>query len=114
MPHTPIVIETTEVAQEYEDLFCIDGEWVQIRKVIPQSVSLKALRVIEKRGEAAVVPWMFDEICTEGAYEALAECESITKSQLDAVIKIVEDAVLGTLEKTRGKSRNGTQRSDGS
>jgi hypothetical protein len=114
MPHAPVVIETTEVDQEYEDLFSIDGEWYQIRKTIPQSISLKALRVIEKKGEAAVVPWMFDEVCTEGAFDALAECESITESQMRAVVKIVEDAVMGSLEKTRGKSRNGTQRSAGS
>ena len=114
MPHTPIVIETTEVDTEYEDFFCIDDEWFQIRKVVPKTVSLKALRIIEQKSEAAVIPWMFDEICSPGAYDALAGCESISSTQMDAVIKIVEDAVLGSLEKSRGKSRNGTQRSAGS
>ena len=114
MPAEPFVFETQEVDTDYEDFFSIDGEMFQIRKFIPPSLSLKALSLIREQGEAAVIPWMFDEVCSEGAYEALEGCESLRPEQLKAVVNHVNDRVVGQLEKSLGKSRNGSRRSAGS
>ena len=113
MTAAPFVFETETVDEDYEDFFSIDDEMYQIRKVIPSTLSLKALRIIREEGESAFIPWMFDEICSEGAYRALEDCESISAEQLQQVVRHVEKRVLGPLEKAQGKSSHASWRSAG-
>lgn len=91
-----------KISEETEPLFSIDGTVYTIRREFPASVSLKMLAILRDKGEAAAVAWAMDTALGRTAVKALEECESLTNSDLKAIVEIVRIKVQGELE-TEGK-----------
>jgi hypothetical protein len=85
------------------DVFSIDGVMYSMPREINAAIALRAVEIIDKGGDLAVIPFMFQETVGAEAYEALKGCKSLKPSDLTAVTKIISDHVLGAVEQGMGE-----------
>jgi hypothetical protein len=105
----PIQIDTIENHDPVEPihLFTIDGTQYFMPGFISPALALRALEVVELRGQEAGISYMLHEVLGDEAHTALKECESIRPSQLRAIMDIVTNRVLGALEEAREGNSGG-------
>lgn len=99
-----IEISTSDpVSDERVDVFAIDGIPYGMPKVINGQFALEVLEQIRAVGTEGVVAWMLEEAIGGKGYRALRNCKTLKTADLKAVIKIVSDHVLGSVEEVAGK-----------
>jgi len=99
-----IEISTSDpVSSERIDVFSIDGVTYGMPKDINGQFALEVLDQIRSVGTEGVVAWMLEEAIGAKGYRALRNCETLKTADLKAVIKIVSDHVLGSVEEVAGK-----------
>lgn len=111
---TPIVLKSTKtddgsaVEVEMEPVFELDGDVYQMPKRPSAGLSLGYLRKQSTEGPDAAIYWMMVEMLGEEGYDALANHPDLEAEQMEAIIKHVEERVLGAAPggKASGKSRH--------
>ena len=99
--------------EDREPFFFLDGREFTIPRKIPSRIGLQALEKMEA-GDEDLTGWLLDEVLGGGAYDALRGSDSVSMAELGWVFEQVTERAIGELEKSQGKSRNGSRRSGGS
>ncbi|TQS30055.1 hypothetical protein [Microbispora sp. KK1-11] len=89
------------VAVEKVPLFSIDDVEYGMPATIRPNVALKYLRMVRTQGGDVAEAWLLEEVLGAEAYEALMEYDQLTVDQLNQVMAIVRDHVLGQAEQQR-------------
>lgn len=95
-----IEINSNEINTEVKDLFSIDGRVYSMPIEVSASVALQMLHVARTEGEQAAVSWVMEEVLGTEAYDALRTCKALKPHQLQAVIKVVTETVMGAMEES--------------
>jgi len=95
-----IEIDSNDVNTEVKELFSIDGRIYTMPVEVSASVALQYLHVARAEGETASISWVMEEVLGTEAYDALRKCRALKPHQLQAVIKVVTETVMGALEET--------------
>lgn len=99
-----IEIVSSESAPERVPLFSIDGVEYGMPARISGATSLQVLEVIAERGEVASLPTVLRMVLGDEAYMALRSCPSVTMTDLNRIMTVVRNQVLGSLEGGPGES----------
>ena len=99
----PIEIVNSDEEVERVDVFSIDGVMYSMPKEVNAAIALRAVEIIRREGDMAVVPFMFAETVGRDGYEALKNCTSLKAGQLKQVVRIISDSVLGAVELSAGE-----------
>ena len=99
----PIDIDSTvdESVVEPIHIFTIDSEKYYMPGEVLPAVALRALEVIELRGQEAGISYMLHEVLGDEAHTALKNCNALRSTQLRAIMDIVSNHVLGALEEVK-------------
>jgi hypothetical protein len=111
-----IEIDTTAPVDDVPPIpvFSIDGKQYTMPGVIPGSIALQVLERIRTDGEAQATAWAVPEVLGEEAWYALLNCPNIQQHQVQAIMEVVGEHVMGALEGTGKAGENGSSRSGGS
>lgn len=97
--HGPPVLVLTSAVDEGEEnriaLFSIDGEMYSIPDPVPGYVSLETTHLWANEGEARATDWLMGELLGDDGYAALRGCKTITKAQIQQVMKICVERTMG-------------------
>ena len=99
----PIEIINTDDEVELVDVFSVDGVMYSMPKEVNAAIALRAVEIMRREGDMAVVPFMFSETVGLDGYEALKNCTSLKPEQLKQVVKIISESVLGSVELSVGE-----------
>ncbi|WP_030506359.1 hypothetical protein [Microbispora rosea] len=102
---TPNIVRLTTTAAPAEvekvPLFSIDDVEYGMPARIGTNIALKYLRMVRTQGSDVAEAWLLEEVLGAEAYEALMEYDQLTVDQLNQVMAIVRDHVLGQAEQQR-------------
>ena len=110
--------ETTE--PDRVAVFSINGIAYDMPAEIKPHVALKYLWLLKERGSDYATAWLMETVLGKDGFQALANHESLTPTQFNAIKTIVQEAALGATEesgkapKTARYSGNGPKKSRGS
>jgi hypothetical protein len=111
-----IEIDTTAELDDVPAIpvFSIDGKEYGMPGVIPGNMALRVLELIRTEGEVQAMAWAVPAVLGEEAWGALLDCPTIRKSQVEAIMAVVGEHVMGEVEDTGKAGGNGSGRSGGS
>lgn len=69
---------------------------------VPPSLALGVMDKVRRMGDVVAMSWMLEEVLGVKAYDVLITKPDITKAQIMAVMRIVREHVLGSLEDEQG------------
>jgi len=95
-----IEINSNEINTAVKDLFSIDGRVYTMPAEVSASVALEMLHRARTEGEQAAVSWVMEEVLGKEAYDALRTCKALKAHQLQAVIQVVTENVMGAMEES--------------
>lgn len=93
-----IEIDSNAVNTEVTDLFSIDGKVYTMPSEVSASVAVQMLHVARTEGQESAVSWVLEEVLGTEAYDALRKCRALKAHQLQAIIKVVTETVMGAME----------------
>lgn len=83
-------------------LFSIDGEVYSMPGRVPPAVAIQALEIVADQGMEAAIPFMLKEALGSEGYQALRNCRAMTGAQLEAIMEVVQQHVMGSMDGARG------------
>lgn len=102
----PQVVRLTTTTEpkpvEMVPLFYIDDVEYCIPAALPANLALKYLRKIRKEGPDIAADWLFEEVLSEDAYEALANHNFDDDAQFWQLFQVIEQRALGQMERQAG------------
>lgn len=93
-----IEIDSNAVNTEVKDLFSIDGKVYTMPVEVSASLALQMLHEARTAGQESAISWVMEEVLGKEAYDALRNCRALKAHQLQAVIKVVTETVMGAME----------------
>jgi myo-inositol catabolism protein IolC len=93
-----IEIDSNAVNTEVKDIFSIDGRWYTMPVEVSASVALQMLHIARTEGQEAAISWTMEEVLGTEAYDALRNCRALKSHQLQSIIKVVTETVMGAME----------------
>jgi len=99
-PIEPIVIDTSVEVKKAPPIhiFTIDDVDYFMDAEPSPALALRMLEMAELNGEAAAMSYVLAEVLGPEGHTALKNCDSLTKAQLEAILEIVGDHVMGALD----------------
>lgn len=96
----PIRINTQEAQEEVKrvPLFYIDEDEYTIPEKFPATVGLRYLRNINVDGRDYAVAQLMEEALGADGFEALSNCDSLTKKQMEEINSLIVELALGAAE----------------
>lgn len=96
----PIRINTTDERPEVKrvPLFYIDEEEYTIPEKFPASLGLRYLRNLNVDGRDYAVAQLMEEALGADGFEALSNCDSLTKEQMDQINELIIELAMGAAE----------------
>jgi hypothetical protein len=88
------------------DLFSIDGTVYQMPVKIGAGIALGYMKLVRTHGQEAAMGWAMEKVLGTDAYDALINCEDLDPEDLEAVMSVVHDNVMGAVEAGKGKGPN--------
>jgi hypothetical protein len=100
---------TTTAAPERQmvDLFSIDGTMYQMPVKVGANIALGYMKTVRTKGQEAAMGWALEKVLGTAAYDALMECDDLTTEDLEQVMGVVHDNMMGAVEAPKGKRRKG-------
>jgi hypothetical protein len=92
---------TTE--REMVDLFSIDGQVYQMPVRVGAGIALGYMKLVRTHGQEAAMGWAMEKVLGTEAYDALINCDELEPADLEAVMSVVHDNVMGAVEAGKGK-----------
>lgn len=86
--------ETDALLADREPLFTIGGTTYTVPKVVPPSWTLQAFNVALTGGESKALAFAAEKLLEPEAYEALCNCETLTRDGFNKVMKALIDKLL--------------------
>jgi hypothetical protein len=102
-----IELKSKTVEREMVDLFSVDGTVYQMPVRIGAGVALGYMKLVRTRGQDAAMGWALENVLGTEAYDALTNCPDLEPEDLEAVMKVVHDNVMGAVEAGKGKGPKG-------
>jgi hypothetical protein len=102
-----IELKTRTAEREMVDLFSIDGTVYQMPVKVGASIALGYMKLIRTHGQEAAMGWAMERVLGEDAYNALIDCPELDTDDLEAVMSVVHDNVMGAVEAGKGKGPTG-------
>jgi len=90
------------VDREMADLFSIDDKKYQMPKRVGANIALGYMKLVRTHGQDAAIGWALEKVLGEEAYTALMECDEVTADDLEVIMKVVHDNVMGAVENPKG------------
>lgn len=87
------------------DLFSIDGVMYQMPVNLGANVALGYMKLARTHGQEAAMGWALEKVIGEAGYNALMECDEITTADLETIMKVVHDNVMGPVEVPKAKRK---------
>lgn len=85
------------------DLFAIDEKVYQMPVKVGAGVALGYMKLVRTHGQEAAMGWALEVVLGTEAYDALTNCPDLEPEDLEAVMKVVHDNVMGAVEAGKGK-----------
>lgn len=92
----------TKISDEREEIFSIDGKAYTIPKEVPGWISLEALEITARQGEALATRWLMIEMLGQEGWDALRTCKALEPHHIRAVQEVIRLKVYGA-EEDQGK-----------
>lgn len=103
-----IELKSTPVEErEMVDLFSIDDKTYQMPKRAGANVALGYMRLVRTHGQEAAMGWALEKSLGEDAYIALMNCDEVTAEDLEIIMKVVHENVMGAVENPKGHGPKG-------
>lgn len=114
-PFTPIQINTDEPVEEvkYVPFFYIDDVEYTIPEKVPARVVATYLRDVRSQGDDRALANALIELCGEEAWDALIDAEHVGDREMQQIMGVLSELLMGGMKKAMGKSRNAQRRSRG-
>lgn len=111
-----IEINTNEPVETVPGIpvFSIDGKEYCMPGVIPGNTALRVLELIRVSGEVHAMAWAVPEVLGEKAWNALLNCPTIRQEQVNAIMEVVGEHVMGAVEGSGKAGESDSSRSGGS
>lgn len=93
--------------REMVDLFSIDGVAYQMPAKIGANIALGYMKLVRTHGQEAAMGWALEKTLGEKGYNALIECDDLEAEDLEAVMAVVHENVMGAVEAGKGKGPRG-------
>ena len=99
-PIEPIIIDTSVEVEKAPPIhiFTIDDVDYFMDAEPSPALALRMLEMAELNGDAAAMSYVLAEVLGPEGHAALKNCDSLTKAQLEAILEIVGDHVMGALD----------------
>lgn len=85
------------------DLFSIDGTMYQMPVEVGANIALGYMKMVRTHGQDAAMGWALEKVLGSEAYDALANCDDITPEDLETIMAVVHENVMGAVEAGKGK-----------
>lgn len=102
-----IELKTAPTAREMVDLFSIDGQVYQMPAKVGAGVALGYMKLARTHGQEAAMGWAMEKVLGTQAYDALRDCDELEPEDLEAIMQVVHDNVMGVVEAGKGKGPRG-------
>lgn len=102
-----IDLKSASVDRKMVDLFSIDGTVYQMPAKIGANIALGYMRLVRTHGQEAALGWALEQVIGAEAYDALMGCDDLEPEDLEAVMKVVHENVMGAVEAPKGKRKRG-------
>jgi len=89
------------------DLFSIDDRVYQMPAKVGANVALGYMKLVRTHGQDAAMGWALEQVIGEDGYTALMNCPDVEPEDLEAIMKVVHENVMGAVEVPKGKRRKG-------
>lgn len=98
--YEPVRISTKDKVEEIErvPLFYIDDDEYTIPKKFAPNVGIQYLRDLNEDGRDFAVARLMKAALGSEAFDALADCESITKEQMEKINGMIIELALGAVD----------------
>lgn len=93
--------------RELVDLFSIDGTIYRMPVKVGANVALGYMKLVRTHGQEAAMGWALEKVLGEDAYTALMNCDDVGQEDLETIMQVVHDNVMGDVEAPKGKRKRG-------
>ena len=98
-----IELKSAPVDRKMVDLFSIDGNVYQMPAKVGANVALGYMKIARTHGQEAAMGWALERVLGTAAYDALMGCDEVEADDLEAIMKVVHENVMGAVELGKGK-----------
>jgi hypothetical protein len=102
-----IELKSAPVDRKMVDLFSIDGTVYQMPAKVGANLALGYMRLARTHGQEAAMGWALEKVIGTDGYTALMACDELEPTDLEAVMQVVHDNVMGAVEAPKGKQKRG-------
>ena len=102
-----IELKSKTVEREMVDLFSVDGTVYQMPVKVGAGMALGYMKMTRTHGQDAAMGWALVNVLGTDAYDALTNCADLEVEDLEAIMKVVHDNVMGAVEAGKGKGPRG-------
>jgi hypothetical protein len=96
--------------KEVVPLFSIDGKEYSVPAEARANDALAFMHISRVQGEAAGIDYMLEAMLGTEGYTALMQFDDLTQDDLENIIKIASEIMMGALESPKTKSSNGSEK----
>jgi hypothetical protein len=106
-PFEPIRIDTSAPAApvKYVPFFYIDDTEYLIPEKVPAHVVTQYFKDVRARGEDYALATAVIELVGEDAWDALNDIEQVEDEEMQKIMNVISDLLMGGMKKALGKSR---------
>jgi hypothetical protein len=102
-----IELKSKPAEREMVDLFSIDGTVYQMPVKVGAGMALGYMKLARTHGQEAAMGWALENVLGTEAYDALTSCPELEIEDLEAIMSVVHDNVMGAVEAGKGKGPRG-------
>lgn len=103
-----IELKSTPLAdRKMVDLFSIDGTMYQMPVKIGAGMALGYMKMVRTHGQEAALGWALEKVLGTEAYDALTACDDVSPDDLEVIMSVVHDNMMGAVEAGKGKGPKG-------
>lgn len=98
-----IELKSSPIDRKMVDLFSIDDVTYQMPVRVGAGIALGYMKLVRTHGQEAAMGWALERVLGTEAYDALTNCPDLEPEDLEAVMKVVHDNMMGAVEAGKGK-----------
>lgn len=98
---------TAPTDREMVDLFSINDKVYQMPARVGATIALGYMKLVRTHGQDAAMGWTLERVLGTEAYDALMNCDDVGTDDLETIMKVVHDNVMGAVEAGKGKGPRG-------
>lgn len=114
-PFEPIHIDSNAPVEEVKEVpfFYVDDIEYTIPDKVPASIVTQYFKDVRNRGEDYALATALIDLCGEEAWDALNESPNVNDQQMQQIMGILSELLMGGMKKALGKSRSARRQQRG-